>query len=73
VSQSNGKWAFSDSLNYILKPMINQVTIQTGVHHPPPSMSYSPLINEGCCSYELQQFRAAVEIFPLKKSGLFSM
>jgi hypothetical protein len=35
MSLSNGKWAFSDSLNYILKPMINQVTIQTGVHPPP--------------------------------------
>jgi hypothetical protein len=72
VSPSNGKWAFSDSLNYILKPMNNQVTIQTGVHSP-PSISYLSLLNEGCCSYELQQFRAAVEIFPLKKSGLFSV
>jgi len=62
----------SDSLNYILNPMINQVTIQTGVR-PLPYISYRLLLNESGSQAEVPFSRTAVGSFLPKKSGLFSM
>jgi len=58
--------------NYILNPMINQVTIQTGVR-PLPYISYRLLLNESGSQAEVPFSRTAVGSFWPKKSGLFSM